>query len=194
MAKRSASTSSKGAGRKPAKPPDLLDNLEASEATAVLREILTAHPELRPEAEAIARGVLGEVSFVPIAEEVEADILQLDYDDLNGRAGSHSWGYMEPSEAAEELLEEAIEPQVSELKRHLGLGLKKEALAICQGLVLGLYRVRSGAGGDVLGWAPDFPGEAAGDVLEQWKAGGGSSLPRDFVDQHVPEWPWVADS
>jgi len=146
MAKRSASKPQKNAAPEPARQPDLLENLECSEAAAVLKEILVAHPELRSEAEAIARDVLGEVSFLSIAEEVEDSLRQLDYDDLNGRAGRHSWGYTEPSEAAWELLEEVIEPQASELKRHLALGLKKEALAICQGLILGLYRVRNGAG------------------------------------------------
>jgi hypothetical protein len=192
MAKRSASKPQKNAAPEPARQPDLLENLECSEAAAVLKEILVAHPELRSEAEAIARDVLGEVSFLSIAEEVEDSLRQLDYDDLNGRAGRHSWGYTEPSEAAWELLEEVIEPQASELKRHLALGLKKEALAICQGLILGLYRVRNGAGGEVLGWAPDFAGDAASNVLEQWIAAGGSSLPPDFVAQHLPEWPWVA--
>jgi hypothetical protein len=194
MAKRSASKPQESAAREPARQPDLLENLESSEAAVVLREMLAAHPELRSEAQAIARGVLGEVSFLSIAEEVEDSLRQLDYDDLNGRAGGHSWGYTEPSEAAEELLQEAIEPQVSELKRHLALGLKKEALAICQGLILGFYRVRSGEGGDVLGWAPDFADQAASNVLKQWRAAGGPSLPPDFVAQHVPEWPWVAHS
>ena len=81
---------------------------------------------------------------------------------------------------------------MSDMKRHLELGLTAEAAEFCQGLILGLYRVRSGGQGEVLGWAPDFPNEAAGNVLEKWKAGGGRSLPRTFVDQHVPEWPWVA--
>jgi len=52
------------------------------------------------------------------------------------------------------------------MKRHLELGLETEALEICKGLVLGCYRLSERAGGDVLGWAPDFPGEAAGHALE----------------------------
>lgn len=57
------------------------------------------------------------------------------------------------------------------MKRHLELGLEGEALEICEGLVLGCYRLNERAGGDVLGWAPDFPAEAAGHALEVWYCG-----------------------
>lgn len=57
------------------------------------------------------------------------------------------------------------------MKRHLELGLEGEALEICEGLVLGCYRLNERAGGDVLGWAPDFPAEAAGHALEVWYFG-----------------------
>jgi hypothetical protein len=57
------------------------------------------------------------------------------------------------------------------MKRQLELGLEAEALEICKGLVLSCCRVSERAGGDVLGWAPDFPGEAAGNPLEVWYSG-----------------------
>jgi len=85
------------------------------------------------------------------------------------------------------------------LGRHLELGLEAEALEICKGLVLECYRLSEREGGDVLGWAPDFPGEAAGNALELWYTGaddpknrrrGGRrrpSLPPDFLSL-VPKW------
>jgi hypothetical protein len=57
------------------------------------------------------------------------------------------------------------------MKRHLELGLEAEALEICKGLLLGCYRLSERAGGDVLGWAPDFPAEAAGHAMEFWYFG-----------------------
>jgi hypothetical protein len=65
-----------------------------------------------------------------------------DLEPLNGRAGSHSWGYGEPSEAAVELLTEAVEDRVEEMKRNLELGLLAPAEALCAGIVQGLYRAR----------------------------------------------------
>jgi hypothetical protein len=85
-----------------------LEKLDNAEAASVLRKLLDCHRELRSEAEAIASGMLAEISPFSVADEVEDAVLQFDYDDLNGRAGRHSWGYVEPSEAAGELLEEAL--------------------------------------------------------------------------------------
>ena len=182
----------------------VLDELRPSEAALVLERLIAAHQELRAEAEEIARSVLGAVSD-SIAGEVQDAIRQLDLDDLNGRAGRHSWGYTEPTEAAWELLEEAVEPFVEDMKRHLGLGLEDEALEICQGVVLGLYELRNETGDEFLGWAPDFAAEAAGNIVADWMAGGKqgttnrrrgrdrTSLLREFVEKHAPEWQWISE-
>jgi hypothetical protein len=130
---------------------------------------------------------------------IEDEVRALDYDVLNARAGSHEWGYVEPSEAAWEILEETAEPFFDDLKRRLELGLEAEALEICKGLVLGCYRLSEHEGGDVLGWASDFPAEAAGNALEIWHTGGDNSkgrggrrkehppLSADFLSM-VPNW------
>jgi hypothetical protein len=65
--------------------------------------------------------------------------------------------------------------------------------------VLGCYRLSERAGGDVLGWAPDFPGETASHALEVWYTGSDAPksraarrkklppLPPDFLNL-VPKW------
>jgi hypothetical protein len=181
----------------------VLDKLDGAEAASVLRTLLDRHSELRSEAEAIARGMLGEISPFSVADDVESALLQFDYDDLNGRAGGHSRGYVEPSEAAGELLEEALEPFVSDMKRYLEMELAEPARQFCQGILLGLYRVRDGGENDILGWAPDFPGEAAENTLEVWSETGGAGresaaakkgrrrLSADFVRENMPDWEWL---
>jgi hypothetical protein len=176
-----------------------LERLKPEEAAGVLRHLLEVHPELASEAEGMARSLLHQVDYEDIAAEVEDEIRALDYEVLNARAGRHEWGYVEPSEAAEEILEETVEPLREDMKRHLELGLEAEALEICKGLVLGCYRLSERAGGDVLGWAPDFPGEAAGYALEVWYTGTDAPksqaarrkkrppLPPDFLNL-VPKW------
>ena len=97
-----------------------------------------------------------------------------------------------------------MEPYLDDLKRHLELGLEAEALAVCKGLVLGCYRLSEREGGDVLGWAPDFPAEAAGNALEIWSTGADDHqsrgtqrkkrppLPPDFLSM-IPKWiPLIA--
>jgi hypothetical protein len=140
----------------------VLDRLNPGEAATVLRRLLAAHPDLVAEAEQIAISLLGEVSFESVAEEVEYAVRSVDLDDLNTRAGSHAWGYTEPSEAAWELLEEAVAPFLEDMQRQIELGLETEALEICKGVVLGLYRLRKETKGDgLIGWAEDFPAETA---------------------------------
>ena len=177
----------------------MLERLKPGEAAAVLRRLLEAHPNLSTQAEGIARSLLHQVDYQEVAAEIEDEIRALDYEDLNARAGSHEWGYVEPSEAAVEILEETLEPFVADMKRHLDLGLEAEALEICKGVVLGCYRLSEREGGEVLEWAPDFPGEAAGNVLEAWyrRADGPESyerggrkrppLPPDFLSL-VAKW------
>jgi hypothetical protein len=114
-----------------------VERLKPEEAAAVLRHLLEVHPDLWSEAEVVGRSLLHEVHYEDVATEIEDEIRALDYEDLNARAGGHEWGYVEPSEAAEEILEETLEPYVEDLKGHLELGLETEALEICKGLVLG---------------------------------------------------------
>lgn len=163
--KRKRQVAGESAGRR------TLERLKPDEAAAVLRRLLEAHPNLLTEAEEMARSLLHQADSEEIAAEIEDEIRALDYEALNSRAGRHEWGYVEPSEAAEEILEETLEPFREDLKRHLELGLEAEALEICKGLVLGCYRLSEREGGDVLGWAPDFPAEAAGNALEVWYFG-----------------------
>ena len=105
--------------------------------------------------------------------------------------------------AAEELLEEAVEPFVGDMKRYLEIGLEDQARQFCQGVLLGPYRVRDGRDNDILNWSPDFRREAAGNALEVWSETGWADregapakkrrrrLSPDFVREHMPNWDWV---
>ncbi len=173
----------------------VLDNLKSDEAATVLKHLLTAHPNLENEAEHIAMALISAVSFEEIADDVETALRTPDMDDLNNRAGSHSWGYTEPTEAAWELLEEEIDLFLEEMKRHLKLGLQKEALEVCKGILLGLYRCRQGKDNELLNWAPDFSEETAHYILEEWKNGRKkTSFPQDFVDRFIPDWASLVKS
>ena len=175
-----------------------LERLEPGEAHAVLRRLLAAHPDLRAEAEQTARLLLSEVSFESVADDVEHALRSLDLDDLGSRAGRHHGGYTSPTEAAGELLQEAVDPFLADIKRQMELGLEMEALEIWKGVVLGLYRIRGTRGDEFLGWAEEFPTEAAADAVRVLAGGnlkGVGRTPRarphfdeEFVEKYVPEW------
>ena len=86
------------------------------------------------------------------------------------------------------------------MKRQLELKLNTAALEMCKGIVLGLYRVRRKARDGVLGWAPDFPKEAAVQAVRALaglesprgsRSAAGARLAMAFVDEHAPEWSKV---
>lgn len=91
-----------------------------------------------------------------------------------------------------------MDPFLADLKREMELGLEREALEICKGILLGLYRIRDTRGDEFLGWAEDFPAEAAADAVQvlargKQKAAAASRRARPcfdkaFVDKHVSEW------
>ena len=96
-----------------------LARLKGEEAAALLRTLLKKHPELAGEVEALAGSVIGDVSTEDIAQDVEDAVRWLDLEDLNSRAGSHADGYIEPSEAAWELVEEAVMPFIEDITRRV---------------------------------------------------------------------------
>jgi hypothetical protein len=168
--------------RRSAKPPSrsgeidssagALEGLTPEAARAVLRRLLDQHPEMGPEAQKIAASLaalppLAEASQDDVAKAVFSSITSIDLDALNERAGAHSWGYVEPSEAAWELLEEAIEEWIEDMKRQAGSGGIAAAETTCLGIVQGLYQARKVQSDGALGWAPDFPAEAAGQAVEK---------------------------
>ena len=152
-------------GAKAAQRSSPLRQLKEGEAAALFRSLLTKHPELSAEAETLAASVIGDVATEDIAQETEDAVRALDLDDLNSRAGSHAYGYVEPTEAAWELIEEAVMPLIEDIRRRLDAGQPDAALATCAGIVLGLYRVRQDANDGCLGWAPDAPAEMAGEAV-----------------------------
>jgi hypothetical protein len=165
-----------------------LDSLDARKKAVVLDALLHIHAELREEAEKITHGMLVDVDPEAVADGVERDLRALSIDELNGRAGRQRGGYVEPTDAAWELLGEAVEPHSREVERLLTLGLVQPAVDTALGVVAGLYRCRGCQDGDVLlSWAPDFPAEEAAAVLKRL-TDAGCDIPPESLANSVPEW------
>lgn len=139
----------------------------------------------------MAEAMITRISADDVADGVAEAILALDIDALGDRAGEHADGYTEPGEAAWELLQEAIDPFVEDLRRRIALGAEAAAIETCRGIVVGLYRVRGKNRDAVLGWAEDFPAEAAAQTVSILRTAGRASrrwsLP-DELEEEVPEW------
>jgi hypothetical protein len=139
----------------------VLGKMAPYELATVLQALLKRHPELKAEAEAAAIGMVSALSVEDIAAKVFDAVTSLGLESLHGRAGNQPWGYVEPADAAWELLEEPVEDIIADMKRYMDLGLKTAAETICCGIVAGLHKAESVGSNGLLGWAPDFAEEEA---------------------------------
>jgi len=129
------------------------------------------------------------VSFTDLAADVLGALLALDLDDLD--AGPRAGGYVEPSEAAWNVIEKVVTPYLRDLGRRVKLGHDDEALEVCRGIVLGLYRAEH-RGFELLQYAEDSPSELAGHAVEIWRRKRRHcAFPRDFVEKYTPNWAWL---
>jgi hypothetical protein len=178
-----------------------VEKLDAAEARRLLASLLDAHPELSAEAADLADAELGAVTAEEVAENVAFELGALRVEDVWERSGARADGsYVEPGEAAFEIVEEVVSPLLQELGRRAKLGRRKEAAAICQGILLGLYRVAQEEGEFLDGWAPDSLEDAARLAVEAWRKGGQPANRRrarpdcetadmqEFVSEALPEW------
>jgi len=174
---------------------DILSYLDPHELAKVLHQILIRHRELREEANSIASDLLNDISVEAVSKEVTDMILGVGLEVLGKRAGKQPWGYVEPGEAAWEVLEESIEGIQKEMEKRMQAGLERSAEKFCQGIVIGLHNAMAAHCDGALAWAPDFPVEAASrsvsNLLELYPPNRrGTAAKRIIagVDKQAEEW------
>jgi len=74
------------------KPGSVLERLEADEAHAVLRRLLTAHPAFEPRRNRRRACFSARFRSSPWSDDVEHALRSLDLDDLGNRTGRHRGG------------------------------------------------------------------------------------------------------
>jgi hypothetical protein len=168
-----------------------LKALTAAEKGELLDALLTDQPTLRDRVEALAAARMSAADRGAVAEEVESALRGLDIDQLSGRAGYRPGvGYVDPGEAADELLDEVLQPFLDDLKRRGRLGMTTAAAECALGILDGLYRCRDGGSESLLEYTPDYVVERASDVVTRCRALGVDLPVHDFVDL-LPEWDTV---
>ena len=172
----------------PPGPTPALDRLRADEQAQVLHELLRAHPDLRPQAEQTAARLVRHVSAEDVAERVVSALDDLALDQLAARAGRVPGGYVEPADAACELVLEGLAPIEADLRRCIELGFLSAARQTLLGLLAGLYRRRSPRDGTVLSHAgEDVPLEHAGWLVDE-AARAGLELSGADLEALCPDW------
>ncbi len=118
--------------------------------------------------------MLASIDPVRVSDLIAETILELGIEDLANRAGPRRHGYVEPTDAAWQLLEEAIEPWIEDLRRRGRLGFHGAAADLAKAMIQALETVEERADhiDDCLlrQWAPDFPSEAVSWVERELNA------------------------
>ena len=167
----------------------MIGSLTLAERSEVLGLLLSAHPELQGEAERVAGALLLSVSVEQIATEVESALVGIPLDAFAARAGRvRGRGYVHETDAAWELVEEAMGPFRSDLERRAALGVTEAAARVAVGIITGLHRVREPEMGTVLANAGDeAPPELAASILDL-AATLGVVIPDDAPGKHWSSW------
>jgi hypothetical protein len=168
-----------------------LAGLTVDERAEVLAILLRAHPPLVAEAERAARSLLEPAERGAVSREVRRKLLGLELHDLAVRAGpQRGGGYVEPWEAAHELLTETVQPYLDDVERRARAGAHEAAIEIALGTLLGMYACRTVDDNDLLlthAGMPDAVDELAECVRSQATACGVEISP-DWLAEECPSW------
>lgn len=165
-----------------------LDRLRPRERADLLPALLARHPEITETLEALALTRIRDVDADAITGRLAARLRDLPLDELAARAGKHPGTYVHETDAAYEIVVEALAPFEEDLWRASDLQLGDVATTILLGIVAGLYRCRDARDGTVLVYAgPDTPGEHAAWLVRQ-ALDAGITLDPDEVESRCPDW------
>ncbi len=166
-----------------------LERLTGDERGQLLGELLIVHPELVDETERLALAKLAIIDVDEVAESLEWAFREAEVDQLAHRAGRvRGRGYVQENEAAYEILEELLQPELDDLSRRAALGLHDAARQMALGLLRGLANCRAGVDdGTVLAYAgPDVTDNLAWSVRDALSKAG-LNLPDDLLEDLSPD-------
>lgn len=162
--------------------------LSVAEKATVLDELLATRPDLQGLAETCAARLMSNEDRSAVANDVADTLRGQDIEELNGHAGYRPGrGYVHPVEAADEILDEALEPFLHDLERRAALGVRTAAVELAAGILLGLYECRDGGSETLLEYSPDYAAERAAQVVDQC-AKLSIELPSAELLDLVPQW------
>lgn len=167
MAKRSNKTST----RTKDKTKNIFDEISADDAFAILRLLAKDDPKIGKRIEQIAIKYLSDVDIEDIASEVYFELDSLEVEEVWDRSGRTRNGYVEPTEMAFQMFEDALEPFVEEMKKYQRLSMFIEAKNYCIGILRGICSFEEESTSEYKDWAVDAPAECFEWVLDKWKEG-----------------------
>jgi hypothetical protein len=150
---------------------NIFDEISADDALAILRLLAKEDAKIARRIEQIAVEYLRDVDIEDIASEVYFDLDSIEVEEVWDRSGRTRNGYVEPTEMAFQMFEDALEPFVEEMKKYQRLSMFVEAKNYCMGILNGIYKFEKESISEYKDWAADAPAECSEWVLDEWKKG-----------------------
>jgi hypothetical protein len=171
---------------------EIIDQLSPDDALSILKTLADSDKQLAKRIAEMAMTHLSKVDPDEVAADLYDELDLLEVEEVWDRAGRTRHGYVEPHEAAEEMIKEVVVPYLEELKKHQKLGMNTEANRMCMGLLLGLYQFEHESTSEFKNWAIDAAGAFAWEVVDVWKAGSPSQMDiqavKEFVEDELGGW------
>ncbi|MDR1978425.1 MAG: hypothetical protein LBQ42_06800 [Synergistaceae bacterium] len=147
---------------------ELLSNLTHEMTISILKK-LYADKEIRRKLVSLAEAELRKIDAGEIADEVFSELNSLDVEELWDNSGKTRHGYVEPSELAHTMVENAVEPFALDIAKYRKLGMKSEEMESCRGLLRGLMRYENEGCNEFKDWIPDSVMEIAETIADEYE-------------------------
>lgn len=171
---------------------EIINNLSPADALAILRKLADSDKTLAARVAEVAMEHLSGVDPEEVAAVLHAELNWLQVEEVWDRAGPTRHGYVDPGEAADEMIEEVLEPFLEELEKYQELGMSVEARRLCMGLLAGFYLFEHESTTQFKEWSGDAPGIFAETVINAWKAGAPSKADvaavKAFIEDELGGW------
>jgi hypothetical protein len=173
-------------------PDEVIDQLSPSDAVEVLRILAHCDAKVAAQIVEVVASYLRGVDVEEVAGNLYDDLSVLRVEEVWDRAGNARHGYVEPSDAAYEMIEEVLRPYLEALKKYQGLGMRAEANQVCMGLLWAFHSFEYECDSEFKDWAPDAMSVFADTVVETWR--GGEPAPADvkavqsFMEEQLQGW------
>ena len=173
-------------------PRQVINNLSPQEALAILKTLADSDTQLAKRIAEIATEYLSEVDADDVAEEVYLALGSLQVENVWDRSGSTRYGYVEPYEVVDVMIDSALSPYFEELARYQKLRMYDEAMRFCKGILSGLHLFEYECTTEFRKWAPDYALNYAENVLKKWNTKRVSQEAMDemrsFIEKCLLKW------
>ena len=171
---------------------EIIDQISPDDALTVLKALACEDEQLAARIVEKATLYLSNVDPEEVAVVLCDELDMLEAEEVWDRAGPKRHGYVDPGEAAHEMVQEVIGPFLQELRKYQNLVMRVQANQMCMGLLQGLYWFERESRSEFKNWAVDTPAAFAEAIIDVWKGGVPEQADvqevKAFIDEELNGW------